>query len=332
MIVAAGIRRREAIALLGGAAAAWPLAAHGQRELPVIGYLGGRSPGPDARLVAAFRRGLGDSGYVEGRNVRIDFHWAEGQLKRLPDMAAALVRRAPDVIVATGGTRTAVEAKKATATIPIVFIVGGDPVKAKLVESLARPGGNATGFAIVFDELHDKRFDLLRELAPDADVIATLVNPANPVTESALAHLRTAAQAAGRRLVVATASSDSELDAAFARFRDQRVAALLIGSDAFFGLRHQRIVDLVAPLRVPAIFHLREFVAAGGLVSYGTSRVEPYRQAGIYVGRILAGAKPGDLPVQQPTKFELVFNLKTAKAQGISIPASVLVRADEVIE
>lgn len=332
MIALAGMRRREAIALLGGAAAAWSHAARGQKALPVIGYLGGRSPGADARLVAAFRRGLAESGYVEGRNVTIDFNWAEGQLKRLPELAAMLVRRAPDVIVATGGTRTAVEARKATATIPIVFIVGGDPVKAGLVETLARPGGNATGLAIVFDELHDKRFDLLRELVPNAGVIATLVNPANPVTESALAHLRTAAQAVGRRLVVAAASTDGELEAAFALFREQRIAALLIGSDAFFGLRHQRIVDLVAPLRVPTIYHLREFVAAGGLLSYGTSRIEPYRQAGTYAGRILAGAKPGDLPVQQPTKFELVINLKTAKAQGISIPPSVLVRADEVIE
>jgi putative ABC transport system substrate-binding protein len=326
------MRRREAIALLGGTLAVWPLAARGQQARPLIGYLGGRSPQADIRLIAAFRRGLAEAGYIEGRNVAIDFHWAEGQLIRLPDLAAELVRRAPDVIVATGGTRTAVEAKKATATIPIVFIVGGDPVRAKLVDNLARPGGNATGLAIVFDELHDKRFELLRELDPGAGVIGTLVNPANPVAESALAHLQAASQAAGCRLVVAKASNDGELDAAFALFREQRVAALLIGSDSFFGLRHKRIVDLVAPLRIPAIYHLQEFVAAGGLMSYGTSRIEPYRQAGVYAGRILGGARPGDLPVQQPTKFELAINLRTAKALGLSIPTSILVRADEVIE
>lgn len=326
------MRRRDAIALIGGAAAAWPFAARGEQAPPVIGYLGGRSPDADARLVAAFRSGLAEAGYVEGRNVAIVFRWAEGRLARLPELAADLVRAAPNLIVATGGTRTAVEVKKATATIPIVFIVGGDPVKAKLVDNLARPGGNATGLAIVFDELHDKRFDLLRELAPQAGVIAALVNPANPVTESALAHLRSAAEAAARRLVVVRAGSDVELEAAFAMFREQRAEVLLVGSDSFFGLRHRRIVDLGAPLRIPAIYHLREFVAAGGLMSYGTSRIEPYRQAGLYAGRILAGAKPGDLPVQQPTKFDLVINLTTAKAIGIVFPASILVRADEVIE
>lgn len=326
------MRRREAIVLLGGAAAALPLAARGQQSGPVIGYLGGRSPETDTRLIAAFRRGLAEAGYVEGRNVTIAFRWAEGRLARLPELAADVVRSTPTVIVATGGTRTAIEVKKATATIPIVFIVGGDPVKTRLVDNLARPGGNATGLAMIFDELHDKRFELLRELAPGASVIATLVNPANPVTESALAHLQAAAQAAGCRLVVAKASSDGDFDAAFATFREERAAALLVASDSFLALRHRRIVELIAPLRVPAIYHLREFVDAGGLMSYGTSRIEPYRQAGFYAGRILRGEKPGDLPVQQSTKFELVVNLKAAKALGIAIPNSILVRADEVIE
>jgi putative ABC transport system substrate-binding protein len=316
---------------LAAGAAAWPFCASSETA-PVVGYLGGRSPDADARLIEAFRRGLGEQGFVEGRNLTVDYRWAEGRLERLRALAADLVRRAPRVIVTTGGTRSAVEAKRATADIPIVFIIGGDPVKSGLVANLARPGGNATGLAIVFDELHDKRFDLLREVAPEAEVIGLLVNPANPVTESALAHVRALARAAGRALVVATASSEGELDVAFALLRAQRVRALLIGSDSFFGLHHRSIVGLVAGLKIPAIYHLREFVAAGGLASYGTGRIEPYRVAGTYVARILNGAKPADLPVQQPTKFELVINLGTAKTLGIAVPDSVLLRADEVIE
>ena len=324
---------RRGFIALGIGAAAWPLVAAAETEPKLlVGYLGGRSPEADARLVEAFRTGLGASGFVEGRNVTVEYRWAEGRLEKLRALAAELVGRAPRVIVTTGGTRSAVEAKKATADIPIVFIIGGDPVKSGLVANLARPGGNATGLAIVFDELHDKRFDLLRELAPGAKTIGLLVNPANPVAESALSHVRAVARAAERDLVVATASSETELDAAFALLREQRAGALLIGSDSFFGLHHRAIVSRVANLKVPAIYHLREFVAAGGLASYGTSRIEPYRVAGTYVARILNGAKPADLPVQQPTKFELVLNLATAKALGISVPEAVLLRADEVIE
>jgi putative tryptophan/tyrosine transport system substrate-binding protein len=327
------LRRREFITLLGGAAVAWPLAARAQQPaMPVIGFMSGRSPEDSVHLVAAFRQGLGEGGFVEGRNVAIEFRWARGEYDRLPALAAELVGRRVAVLAGVGGDPSARAAKQATATIPIVFGMGGDPIKAGLVESLNRPGGNATGYTLLTNQMEPKRLGLLHELAPGASLIGVLLNPSFPPATLQLQELEEAARTIGQRLFVAKASNDAELDAAFASLLQQGLGALLVAADPYFDTRRDRIIAFAAQSRLPAIYQFREYAVAGGLISYGPSITEGYRQAGIYAGRILKGAKPADLPVVQPTKFEFIINLKTAKALGFEIPPTVSARADEVIE
>jgi putative tryptophan/tyrosine transport system substrate-binding protein len=325
------MRRRELLLFLGGAMAVWPLAARAQQKaMPVIGVLNTGSPGPSSAL-AAFRQGLSEAGYVEGQNLAIEHRWAAGHYDRLPALAADLVGRKVDVIVATGGTPSAVAAKSATSTIPIVFI-SSDPVKYGLVASFSRPGGNATGFSVLGDELLPKRLELLSELVPQVRVIALLVNPNNTDTERSLGDMQDAARVKGVQLHILKADSQSGIDAAFTSLVQLHAGALVVGPDPFFDGRREQLVALASRHAVPAIYWLREYAASGGLISYGPSLAAAYRQAGIYAGRILDGANPADLPVQQPTTFELVVNLKTAKALGLSVPPSILARADEVIE
>ncbi len=327
------MNRRELMALLGGTAAAWPLAARAQqRAMPVIGFLSGTSPGPYASYVAAFHQGLSDAGYVEGQNIAIEYRWAEGHYDRLPALAADLVGRKVDVIAASGGTPAARAAKSATSTIPIVFTSGTDPVAAGLVTSLARPGGNLTGVSFLVVELNPKRLELLTELVPQARVIALLVNPTNTNAERTIRNMEEAARAKGVQLAILKVGSESEIDVAFASLVQLQAGALVVGADAFDNSRRERLVALASRHAVPAIYEGRESAASGGLISYGTSISSVYRQLGIYAGKILAGAKPADLPVQQPTKFELVINLKTAQALGLTVPQALLARADEVIE
>jgi putative ABC transport system substrate-binding protein len=326
------VTRRQFITLLGGAAA-WPLAARAQQAaMPVIGFLNGSSPESLVNAVAAFRTGLSESGYVEGRNVAIEFRWAQGQYQRLPAMASELVDRKVAVIVAGGSVAAGFAAKAATTTIPIVFSSGTDPVKVGLVPSLNRPGGNLTGAFILTAELEAKRLQVLHDLVPTATVIAILANPNFPDAESQRRDLQAAARAIAQRLVFLDAASERDIDAAFASLVQQRASALLVASDPFLFSRRDQIVALAARHGVPAVYQWRDFAAAGGLMSYGTVLAELYRPMGIYVGRILKGAKPSDLPVQQSTKVELIINLKTAKALGLSVPISLIGRADEVIE
>ena len=325
--------RRRAFVTLLGVAAAWPLIATAQQTMPVIGFLGSSSADLYAGPLRSFRQGLSDTGFVEGRNVTIDFRWAEGQNDRLPVLAADLVRRRVNVIVAPGSTPAALAAKAATATIPIVFQVGIDPVAAGLVTSLARPGGNVTGITNINTELVSKRLELLRELVPKATVVALLVNPTSPeIAESVSKDLQRTAGNLGLQLHILQATSERDFDSVFATLAQLQVGALVIAPDAFFISRSEQLGALTARHAIPAITQFREFAAAGGLMSYGGSFSEPVRQVGIYAGRILKGEKPDNLPVQQPMKVELVINLKTAKALGITVPQSVQNRADEVIE
>jgi putative ABC transport system substrate-binding protein len=326
------MRRREFITLLGGAVAS-PLVARAQQPaLPVIGFMSGRSPEDSTHLVAAFRQGLAENGFVEGQTVAIEFRWADGDYDRLPALAADLVSRKVAVLVGVGGDVSAVVATKATRTIPVVFGMGGDPIKAGLVASFNRPGGNVTGYTVLTSQMESKRLGLMRELVPGVSLIGILVNPQLPATVQELADLEPAAKGVNQQLFVARADNDAELDTALASFVQQRVGAFLVTSAPFFDTRMNRIVSFAAQNRLPAIYQFREYAVAGGLISYGPNIVESYRNAGVYVGRILKGEKPADLPVLQPTKFDFVINLKTAKALGLTVPPTLLAEAGEVIE
>jgi putative tryptophan/tyrosine transport system substrate-binding protein len=323
--------RREFITLLGGVAA-WPLAARAQQPaMPVIGFLSTRSAADSANAIAAFHGGMKEIGFVEGQTVAVEYRWAESQHSRLLEMAIDLVRARVQVIAAIGPPAT-VAAKAATTTVPIVFTVGSDPVKIGLVASLGRPGGNATGVNIFSAELGTKRLGLLRDLMPAASVVALLVNPHFPNVGSYVSEVEVAARAIGQQIRVLHASNEAEIDAAFATILQMHAEAVLVAADPFFVGRRDQIVELAARHAIPAVYEAREFPAAGGLMSYGTSLIDAYRLVGVYVGRILKGEKPADLPIVQPTKFELVINLKTATTLGLTIPPGVLAIADEVIE
>jgi len=326
------MRRRKFIKLIGGAAATWPLAAWAQQAMPVIGFLSTGSPQSDVFRLAAVRQGLVEAGYVEGRNFVFEHRWAEDQYERLPALAAELVRRRVALIVTGGGSTSTVAAKSATATIPIVFVTGTDPIKLGLVASLNRPGGNITGVSFLVNTLVAKQFEVLHEAVPKTALIGYLVNPTYTNAEADTRNVLAAAEVVGQKLLLVQAHTDSELEAAFVTLTQQRAGALVVGADPFFFDRRDKLVELAARQKVPAIYFLREFASAGGLMSYGTSVTEAYRIVGLYAGRILKGEKPAELPVQQSTKVELVVNLKTAKALGLTVPPALLARADEVIE
>jgi putative tryptophan/tyrosine transport system substrate-binding protein len=327
------MRRREFIALLGGTAVVWPLNARAQQPaLPVIGFLGAASPEGYAPFVGGFLRGLKEAGFVDGENIAIAYRWAEGQYDRLPALAADLVARRVSVMVATGGLSSSLAARDATKTIPIVFTLGSDPIKFGLVASLNRPGGNVTGVSLFAYLLDAKRVELMHELVPGAATIALLANSNNPQTDAQFADVEAASRTFRQQAVILKASSDSEIEEAFAALAQRRVSALLVSADPFFLSRRHQIVAAVARHAIPAMYEWRQFAEADGLMSYGVDLVDAYRQAGVYVAKILNGAKPADLPILQPTKFEFVINLRTAKKMGLDLPAKLLALADDVIE
>jgi putative ABC transport system substrate-binding protein len=327
------MRRREFIWLFGGAAVLWPLAVYAQqRPMPVIGFLNVASPGPLRQQIAAFREGLKESGYVEGQNVAVEYRWAEGQYERLPELAADLVRQQVSVIFVGGGAPAELAVKAATTTIPIVFSTGGDPVRSGLVASLNQPSGNITGVYHFATGLEAKRLGLLHEMLPKATPIAVLINPNYADAENQLRDVQEAAARLGVQLVVVRANAESDFNAAFSTVVQQRSGALLVCASPFFNNRREQLVVLAARHALPTIYEWRDFAVAGGLMSYGTSLADAYRQVGVYVGLILKGAKPADLPIVQATRFEFVINLSTAKALGIEVPPTLLARADEVIE
>jgi putative ABC transport system substrate-binding protein len=326
------VKRRSFITLLGGAAAVWPLAARAQQAaMPTIGFLNSTSPDPSLGRVAAFLRGLNELGYVERQNVAIEYRWAENHANLLPGLVADLVRRRVAVIATTGGTASALAAKRATSTIPIAFEIGGDPITAGLVDSLSRPGGNVTGMSLNADALAPKQLDLLRELIPKASVIAVFVDPNNPNSQTQ-ARVEAAARTIGMKTLILNVSNETGLDAPFMRLVQQRADALLVGNEPFFLPLREKIVALAARYTVPTIYAFRGYAAAGGLMSYGTSITDAYRQVGVYTGRILKGEMPGDLPVVHSSKFELVINVTAARTLGLDIPPTLLARADEIIE
>jgi putative ABC transport system substrate-binding protein len=326
------MNRRELMLLLGGAMTTARALQAQQMGVPVIGYLGSESPGPMAPLVAAFLQGLSETGYVDRQNVAIEYRWAEGRTDRLPALAADLVDRKVDLIAAYGGIASARAAKNATSTIPIVFLIGTDPVADGLVVSFPRPGGNLTGVTLLIEALYAKRLELLSELVSQARVIALLVNPNGGNTEGVIREVQEAARTKRLQLHIWKADSEAEIDAAFAGLVEQHADALIVGANPFFDTRRDQLLALAARHAVPTIYAWREFATTGGLISYGASLADVYRQLAIYAGKILKGAKPSDLPIQQPTRFELVVNLKTAKALGLAVPPLLLATADEVIE
>ncbi len=327
------MKRREFITLIGGAAVSWPRAARAQQAaMPIVGFLSSRSPKESEVHAAAFRRGLSETGLVEGQNVAIEYRWAEGHYERLSGLASELVGLHVSAMVTVGGSVAALAAKPATATIPIVFVMGDDPVKLGIVASFNRPGGNLTGVALLTGELGSKRLGLLCELVPDASAVGFLLNPNVPGAEAQRQDVEMAAKALGRRLLVLHANTEIEFEQNFAMMAREHVGALVVANDPFFDSRRDQLTALAARTGVSAIYHIRDFPAAGGLMSYGASLADAYRQVGNYAGRILKGEKPADLPVMQPTKFELVINLKAARALGLSVPPSLLARADDVIE
>ena len=328
------MRRRDFIKIIAGSAGAvWPLAARAQQPaIPVIGFMSTRTPEDLAQALSAFRQGLAEADFVEGRTLKIEFRWAQGDYDRLAALAADLVDLRVAVLVAVGGDASALAAKKAAATIPVVFGIGGDPVKAGLVASFNRPGGNITGYTLWTNEMESKRLGLLLELVPAVPLIGVLANARAPSAGRGLEDLELAAKGINQRLLVVPANSDAELDTALVSFTRQRVGAFLVTASAFFDTRRDRIVGFAAQHRLPAIYQFREYAVAGGLISYGPSFAEGYQNAGVYVGRLLRGAKPADLPVLQPTKFEFVINLKTAKALELIVPPTLLAQAGEVIE
>jgi len=327
------MRRREFIAIVGCTAAAWPLASRAEQSaMPVIGFLNSASPQPFANYVAGFRAGLKQTGYVDGQNVTIEFRWAEGHYDRLPEMAADLVRRKVAVLVATGGGPSITAAKTSTTTIPIVFTIGSDPVRLGFVTSLSRPGGNITGVNLFVVAMESKRLGLLRALVPGVQLIAVLLNPNLQTYTQQKSDVEEAARVIGQQIHLLSASNESEIDAAFATAVKLRAGAMLVSGDPFFNSQHDKIIALAARYAIPAIYEQREHALAGGLMSYGTNLSEGYRQAGVYAGRILKGEEPGNLPVVQASKFELVINLKTAKALGIEVPPNLSAEADEIIE
>jgi putative ABC transport system substrate-binding protein len=324
------MRRREFI--LGSIAVAWPAVARAQQTMPVVGFISGQSPDSYAHLANAWRQGLNAEGFFEGQNVAVEYRWAEGQLDRLPVIVADLVRRGVAVFATGGHVQTTLSVQAATATIPIVFTTGSDPVKVGMVRSLNRPDGNTTGVSFLVNQLTSKRLELVRELVPNADMIGVLINPTYPTAEADISDTQAAATKSKLNLIVAKASTETDIDKAFDILTQKKVGALIVGADPFFNNRRQQLIALAARHALPTVYELREYVIAGGLGSYGTSITDAYRQAGIYVGRVLKGAKPADLPVVQSAKFELVINLRTAKALGLSVPDKLMALADEVIE